>query len=331
VNNSVTCPVCKNTHAGPCHLNSTTGDRSRFSCAVCGVFELSGTAYAGPLDPERSTLTNLERLALSHNIRRQTDTESAVPLIMSDWLDDFRKSASLPTPALQAANAIRWIGDKVRRNLEELEELPDHFFASIGSSSPQQANLIVQQLRQRGWVHANNGEELSKTSNIDFFAVDLTLAGWEQYAAENRGQLNGKYGFLALRFGDAILDPFVAKVIKPRIKAELNFDIVDMRDVSQAGVIDNIMRAQIRDAAFVLVDLTHDNPGAYWEAGYAEGLGKPVIYLCERSKFDRAKTHFDTNHCTTIIWHVDEPDDFVKQAVSTIRRSLNLFAQETRR
>ena len=42
-----------------------------------------------------------------------------------------------------------------------------------------------------------------------------------------------------------------------------------MNDVSRAGVIDNIMRIEVRDAKFVLVDLTHDNNGAYWEAGYA--------------------------------------------------------------
>jgi len=35
------------------------------------------------------------------------------------------------------------------------------------------------------------------------------------------------------------------------------------------------------------------NPGAYWEAGYAEGLGKPVIYTCEEAKFVEA-SHFDT-------------------------------------
>jgi nucleoside 2-deoxyribosyltransferase len=98
-----------------------------------------------------------------------------------------------------------------------------------------------------------------------------------------------------------------------------------MRDVSEAGVIDNIMRAQIRNAAFVLIDLTHDSSGAYWEAGYAEGLGKPVVYLCERSKFKQAKTHFDTNHCTTVLWSNDESEEFSKQLMATLRRSLNLF------
>ena len=37
-----------------------------------------------------------------------------------------------------------------------------------------------------------------------------------------------------------------------------------MRDVSTAGVIDNIVRAQIRDAAFILSGPTVDNPDAYW-------------------------------------------------------------------
>lgn len=62
------------------------------------------------------------------------------------------------------------------------------------------------------------------------------------------------------------------------------------------------MRIQIRDSAFVIADLTHDN---YTERigrqTYAEGLGKPVIYICEKAKFDKKTPHFDTNHCTTVL------------------------------
>ncbi len=97
-----------------------------------------------------------------------------------------------------------------------------------------------------------------------------------------------------------------------------------MRDVAQAGVIDNIMRDQIRNSAFVIVDLTHDNSGAYWEAGYAEGLGKPVVYICERTKFQEASTHFDTNHCTTVPWSSGDPDGFRRELIATLRRSLDL-------
>lgn len=105
--------------------------------------------------------------------------------------------------------------------------------------------------------------------------------------------------------------------------------MVDMRSVARAGVIDNLMRAQIRDSAFVLADLTHDNLGAYWEAGFAEGIGKPVIYLCEQTKFEEAKTHFDTNHSTTVVWSDEDHDRFLSELIATLRRSLNLFPRSS--
>ena len=70
--------------------------------------------------------------------------------------------------------------------------------------------------------------------------------------------------------------------MKPTAKNGTGYGLVDMREVAQSGVIDNIMRVRIRDSAFVIADLTHDNRGAYWEAGYAEDLEKPIIYICEK-------------------------------------------------
>jgi hypothetical protein len=155
--------------------------------------------------------------------------------------------------------------------------------------------------------------------------IDLTLAGWERYEQEKRGRFEGNYGFIALKFGDSILDPFLSDHVKPWIKAKLGNELIDMRDAPKASIIDNLMREKVRDAAFVLVDLTHENSGAFWEAGYAEGLGKPVLYICERTKFEAAKTHFDTNHLTTVLWEADKPAEFIEQLVATLRRSLNLF------
>ena len=114
--------------------------------------------------------------------------------------------------------------------------------------------------------------------------------------------------------------------MKPAVKENTGYDLVDMRDVPKAGIIDNIMRVRIRDAKFVIADLTHGNNGAYWEAGYAEGLGKPVIYICEKEKFESDDgTHFDTNHCTTVIWskYRDNDKDFRQKLTATLRRSFD--------
>ena len=131
-----------------------------------------------------------------------------------------------------------------------------------------------------------------------------------------------------MKFNDPGLDSFVKDVVQPVVKEEIGYDLVDMRNVSQTGSIDNIMLVRIRDSAFVIADLTHDNHGAYWEAGYAEGLGKPVVYICEKTKFDEKGTHFDVSHYMTILWSNDDPKDdskeFRKKLVATLQHSLNL-------
>ncbi|MEQ9135759.1 MAG: hypothetical protein RLO51_11160 [Thalassobaculum sp.] len=130
-----------------------------------------------------------------------------------------------------------------------------------------------------------------------------------------------------MKFGDVELEEFARDVIKPCVNDSLGYQVVDMRDVSRAGLIDNIMREQIRGAAFVLADLTHDNAGAYWEAGMAEGLNKPVVYLCKAEKFDEMRTHFDTNHCTTVMWSTTDPETFKRTLVATLHRSLTGFSR----
>jgi nucleoside 2-deoxyribosyltransferase len=82
------------------------------------------------------------------------------------------------------------------------------------------------------------------------------------------------------------------------------------------------LRVEIRTSRFLIADLTHGNQGAYWEAGFAEGLGKPVIYTCEKSQFEIYKTHFDTNHHLTVKWDKEQPEEFKKKLKDTIRATL---------
>ena len=229
------------------------------------------------------------------------------------------------SPAVQAMNLIRYIGDQVSQSGKLIPGLSSEVVRDeIGAPSWEFAQEIIEELDKTGIIKFAYKSQEPASIPTTFFHVSLTLAGWEQYEAEKRGKFQGNYGFIAMQFGDSELDPFVKNVVKPAVKESLGYDLVDMDDAARAGVIDNNMRTQIRDAAFLIVDLTHDNSGAYWEAGYGEGLGKPVIYICEKAKFDLKKTHFDTNHCTTVPWSKDDADGFRKKLIGTLRRSLDL-------
>ncbi len=257
----------------------------------------------------------MQRAFLSHRLRT-ISSEDRPFLIDIDWLNAVLSNGGLPSPAVQAANIVRFIGDEVSRSGESVRRLPVGFHAIIGAFNREAAFKLIRELEEL--------KILTITPTIEPTDINLTLDGWERYEAEKRGGFGRNYGFIAMQFGDPALDLFVQDIVKPTVKEGIGCDLVDMRDIARAGVIDNIMRTQIRDAAFLIADLTHDNPGAYWEAGYAEGLGKPVIFICEKEKFEAKRTHFDTNHCTTVPWSRDDDDGFRQALIAALRRSLDL-------
>ena len=322
MNNKIKCPVCL------CESSCQKPRPSLFKCDICGIYKidndkLDGQEPDGSFESGQWDLDSLQRVDLSHSIRKRSDESSETrsdPLeITSAVLKSFRSGRSLPSPAVQATNIIRFIGDEVSRSGEAVGHLPVGFHAIIGARNRDEAIRLTEELVERKTL---------KTDSSSLTNINLTLDGWEQYEAEKRGRFAGKDGFIAMQFGDDDddLESFVREVVKPAVKEDIGCNLVDMRDVPKAGIIDNIMRVRIRDAKFVIADLTHGNNGAYWEAGYAEGLGKPVIYICEKKKFESKNgTHFDTNHCTTVVWSKsrDKDEDFRQKLTATLRRSLD--------
>ena len=230
------------------------------------------------------------------------------------------------SPAVQAQNIIRYVGDKIKESGEVIPELSGDLHSEIGAPSSDLAFKLIVELVGKGVLNDGTNGKIHPAASA-LRNVNLTLEGWEKYEAEKRGRFDGNYGFIAMKFGDDDLDDLVQNVVKPTLKEGIGYELYNMKDVSRAGIIDDIMRVQIRDSAFVIAELTHDNPGAYWEAGYAEGLGKPVIYICKKEKFDEISTHFDTNHCTTVFWSRDNDEVFQQELIATLRRSLDLRSE----
>ncbi len=166
--------------------------------------------------------------------------------------------------------------------------------------------------------------EEAKEKVLTSVSANLAHWSWMQLVEARRlkQSIGVGYGFLAMQFNECEMEDFFSKHLKQVIPRELKYEVIDLRDVSMAGNLVEIMRNTIEGAKFVIADLTHDNNGAYWESGYAEGKGIPVIYICEREKFEREKTHFDTSHLMTVLWSMDEPEKFEMELTDTIRRSL---------
>lgn len=317
------CPVCESSDEAAFSLwQSTASDCVGVDCEKCGRYEISESAVEDKLLRSSRNVTPRWRAFVSHRLRT---TEGRVVLTTSA-IAALPSTPLLPSPGQQATNLIRIIGDF--RTTNELDfYLHLEAVARMGAENQSRAYQVCRELIANGLIAERGSVKWVRPNNLTISGTgfDLTLKGWDRYEEAKHGRAAGTQGFLALRFGDPKLDEFVNTVLKPGLAAEIGYKVVDMRDVGRAGLIDNIMRAQIADSAFVIADLTHDNSGAYWEAGFAEGMRKPVIYICERTKFAKAKSHFDTNHSTTVLWSTDEPAEFVRELAATVRRSLGLF------
>jgi nucleoside 2-deoxyribosyltransferase len=118
--------------------------------------------------------------------------------------------------------------------------------------------------------------------------------------------------------------PLLSYYIRQRTPAveQTGFALERVSDTPKAGSITNKILVDIRRSKFVLVELTFNNNGAYWEAGYAEGLGKPVIYLCNKAWHKRYGTHFDIRNHFTVFWTTKTLDKAGEELKAAIRATL---------
>ena len=100
------------------------------------------------------------------------------------------------------------------------------------------------------------------------------MAGWIRYDVLKRYKIDSRKAFMAMKFNAADVETAYRKCFQPAAK-RAGFELQALPDQQGAGLIDDQMRVAIRTARFVISDLTHHSEGAYWEAGFAEGLGNP--------------------------------------------------------
>ena len=108
--------------------------------------------------------------------------------------------------------------------------------------------------------------------------------------------------FVAMWFDDEMENAY-SHGIAPAIESA---GYKPMRIDQKADVvkIDDEIIAEIRRSRFLVADFTHGKAGArggvYFEAGFAFGLGIPVIYTCREDAVE--SIHFDTRQYHHTLW-----------------------------
>lgn len=137
--------------------------------------------------------------------------------------------------------------------------------------------------------------------------------------------------FVAMWFSPEMLTAYDA-AIKPAIESEEcgKFKAFRVDNHEHNNDITDEIIAGIKACRFMVADMTGYRGGVYYEAGFARGLGKPVIYTCRKDWFDgelprdgkpaKERIHFDINHMNIIVW--DDPEDLKKRIINRIRATI---------
>lgn len=308
------CPFCKY------QLNhketNTPGDYDDYDCPNCGVFSLAGNFIRNVHDewfgksPKNSAL-------LSHVIRKMQKGHHRVKITV-DFAEEVLENQTLPSPMEQARNLVFWLGENLNAPGEEINLQPVTHQAIIGSMDSRGVKFVLDYLFEEDLIVGLQSDSLSSTGGAQ---ATLSFNGWSYYEKLKRGFSESSKAFMAMPFKNTRLDQVYKECFKPAVK-DTGFDLIRVDENAPAGLIDDRIRVEIRNSKFLISELTDENRGAYWEAGFAEGLGKPVIYTCEEQYNKKKGTHFDTNHHLTIFWNEDNLGEAAEKLKITIRATL---------
>ena len=283
-----------------------------YDCRRCGRFILGDRAQALAEVKLRSnpqlraitshTIRKMQRGGQEPAVRQQLPDDSmpvGTPRIDDRLLQTIWTEGKLPTPAQQGDTLIQLVGERNPTPGQSVGFTAAELAGLIGTgdegktSATAGLSFVLDHLQENGLIDYHPG-----TNTID---LRLTFAGWRRLEDIQHATTESTTAFMAMKFGRALTDTLYLDYLKPAVK-QAGFDLQRLDERPQPGLIDQRMEVALRTAKFVVAELTYGNRGAYWEAGFAHGLGKPVFYLCDGARFRRIGTHFDTNHHFTILW-----------------------------
>lgn len=313
-----TCIVCKTQGIPTSQGGGMTSSFYTYDCPRCGKFSLSDTCNE---DIHALTDTHTKRRVLSHALRKMYKNNKIVSINDYGLLKNILETTTLPNPAEQANNLLLYLGNVLSSIGSWKESVPIEELAGVMgclNDSPDVLSISTH-LEQKGLIRT---QQLgSKKEGVPTGKINLTFEGWEKFNELQYIRQDSRKAFMAMDFNQADIQT-VFNAYKKAVK-QTGFELIKLNDVPKAGIIDDRLRVEIRKARFLIVDLTHGNRGAYWEAGFGEGLGKEVIYSCEKDVFEEEKTHFDTNHLHTVLWKIDDLQTATEELKATIRNTLS--------
>ncbi|MPM38396.1 hypothetical protein SDC9_85025 [bioreactor metagenome] len=326
------CPVCGSKAKV---RDLTERDAYYIECDDCGTFELNDMICSGDISEKyrlRSCLyyyfrQNKDAFSTRKIVPQITDIEPGKEADLTRFYLVYLKEVSVQSLLqlfpqnisdriamimVNLGNKVKYFGNtfSIEYNKDEPSYYPLFFLdENYGAETIKtQFDEMLRILKGHHLIAESN-------SNLSCYKYKLTLEGWALIEGYQKSKQNLPQGFTAMWFADEMKPAqfAIAKIVQECGYMPLSIDLKEHND----QIVPEIL-FEIRRSEFVVADMTGHRGGVYYEAGYAEGLGKPVIYCCREDDFKNM--HFDLKQKSTIIWkdEVDLQERLKKRIEATV-------------
>jgi len=231
---------------------------------------------------------------LSAWVRDLKEQDAKAPQITSDLLNNLQSSIPDRSPREKQIKLLRSIERKTKYPGQIIELNWKYDFPLAWASNYEEFLYYINSLHDRGF--------LSNEMTSGLSSVTITADGWDYLEKLERHMEERTQAFVAMSFSENLKGiwegPIKNAITKAgytphRVDAEPHIDRIDVKIISE-----------IKNSRFVVADITEQKRGVYFEAGYALGMGLPVIWCVRKDDLENA--HFDTRQYNHIVWETED-------------------------
>ena len=340
------CPICRSPLIGK---DESESEVYIYNCYRCGEFKITDDA----IKFRCRHLKDKQIAYISGWIRENHNVT-----ITKNLFDDILYNLKLPSLQDRATNLLKsftypydLIGGRNVINFENLkrvltiiendeEKEYEKFLASDLKYMAVTWSYDIKELRFIYKDYLMNEKKYLEDLDQDF--CKITPKGWAYLESLRQANPESKKAFVAMWLTDEMKE-ICEKYIKTAAEDAGGYKAKSIDDKDFNGNIIDAVIGEIRSSKFVIADFTGNRDGVYYEAGFAYGLKKEVIFTCQKDWFNKfvkqdieikysngnkrtknlnifSQIHFDIDHSKFIRW--ENGEDLYEQLVKRIKATI---------
>ncbi len=279
-----TCELCRDNQAQT--YNTPGYDGIYQSCPRCGDFKITGTALS-----MLSQGIGKEKRAKLSSWSLDQNRGGALPVIASNTIDKIT-SRPLPTVTDRAIRLLKEASYGQTKLGDNVKIGDPRFIAATYSQDSSEVSFLLKLLSEQGFMKpvVYGGE------------CEILLPGYVELDKLANNVSDSKQCFVAMWFDSSMNSAYTDGFQQGIMNA--GFDPLRIDKHEHINRIDDEIIAQIKVSRFVVADFTGHRAGVYFEAGFALGIGLPVIWTCRKDSM--SDLHFDIRQFNCIDWEAQD-------------------------